>query len=98
MFLQVGCTLYDSLRFAVHNGKEYIPVTITQDMVGHKLGEFSVTRKKFYYRYFIHCYWNRAEHVKSVYPCQAIQKQVVNSPRCCYIRGMYLYLTVVMLL
>ena len=30
---------------AVHNGKEFIPVYITEDMVGHKLGEFSVTRK-----------------------------------------------------
>ncbi len=31
--------------FAVHNGKEFIPVYITEDMVGHKLGEFSQTRK-----------------------------------------------------
>ena len=31
--------------FAVHNGKEFIPVYITEDMVGHKLGEFSLTRK-----------------------------------------------------
>lgn len=31
--------------FAVHNGKEFIPVYITEDMVGHKLGEFSPTRK-----------------------------------------------------
>ena len=30
---------------AVHNGKEFIPVYITEDMVGHKLGEFSQTRK-----------------------------------------------------
>lgn len=29
----------------VHNGKEHIPVYITEDMVGHKLGEFSPTRK-----------------------------------------------------
>ena len=29
---------------AVHNGKEFIPVYITEDMVGHKLGEFVVTR------------------------------------------------------
>lgn len=29
----------------VHNGKEHIPVFITEDMVGHKLGEFSPTRK-----------------------------------------------------
>ncbi len=30
---------------AVHNGKDFIPVYITEDMVGHKLGEFSATRK-----------------------------------------------------
>ena len=31
--------------FAVHNGKEFIPVYVTEDLVGHKLGEFSPTRK-----------------------------------------------------
>ena len=31
--------------FAVHNGKEFIPVYVTEDMVGHKLGEFAATRK-----------------------------------------------------
>ena len=31
--------------FAVHNGKEFIPVYVTGDMVGHKLGEFALTRK-----------------------------------------------------
>ena len=31
--------------FAVHNGKEFIPVYVTEDLVGHKLGEFSLTRK-----------------------------------------------------
>ncbi len=30
---------------AVHNGKEHIPVYVTEDMVGHKFGEFSPTRK-----------------------------------------------------
>lgn len=30
---------------AVHNGKQHIPVYITENMVGHKLGEFSFTRK-----------------------------------------------------
>ena len=29
---------------AVHNGKQFIPVYITENMVGHKVGEFSVTR------------------------------------------------------
>mgnify|MGYP005805097979 CR=1 FL=1 len=31
--------------FAVYNGKEFIPVYVTEDMVGHKLGEFALTRK-----------------------------------------------------
>lgn len=31
--------------FDVHNGKDFIPVKITEDMVGHRLGEFSPTRK-----------------------------------------------------
>jgi len=31
--------------FGVHNGKEHIPVLATEDMVGHKLGEFSPTTK-----------------------------------------------------
>lgn len=31
--------------FAVHNGKDFIPVRIVENMVGHKLGEFSPTRK-----------------------------------------------------
>ena len=30
--------------FAVHNGREFIPVYVTEDMVGHKLGEFVATR------------------------------------------------------
>ena len=31
--------------FGVHNGKIHIPVFVTEDMVGHKLGEFAPTRK-----------------------------------------------------
>lgn len=34
----VGVTL------AVHNGKKFVPIFVTEDMVGHKLGEFSPTR------------------------------------------------------
>ena len=30
--------------FAVHNGHEFIPVYVTEEMVGHKLGEFALTR------------------------------------------------------
>ena len=32
------------MHFSVHNGRKFIPVHITADMVGHKLGEFSPTR------------------------------------------------------
>jgi len=32
------------LTIAVHNGKQHVPVFISEDMVGHKLGEFSATR------------------------------------------------------
>ena len=32
------------LTIAVHNGKQHIPVFVTEDMVGHKLGEFALTR------------------------------------------------------
>jgi small subunit ribosomal protein S19 len=34
----VGCTI------AIHNGKNHIPVLVNENMVGHKLGEFAVTR------------------------------------------------------
>ena len=30
--------------FAVHDGKKHVPVYVTEDMVGHKLGEFALTR------------------------------------------------------
>jgi small subunit ribosomal protein S19 len=33
-----------SLTIAVHNGRVFIPVYVTENMVGHKLGEFAVTR------------------------------------------------------
>ena len=32
------------LNFLVHNGKSFLPVYVTENMVGHKLGEFSPTR------------------------------------------------------
>jgi small subunit ribosomal protein S19 len=43
-----ACTIIPEMigfTFGVHNGKIHIPVFITEDMVGHKLGEFSHTRK-----------------------------------------------------
>ncbi len=43
-----ACTIIPEMvgfTFGVHNGKEHIPVPITEEMVGHKLGEFSPTTK-----------------------------------------------------
>ncbi|MFC1701011.1 30S ribosomal protein S19 [Patescibacteria group bacterium] len=43
-----ACTITPEMvgfTFGVHNGKIHIPVFIVEDMVGHKLGEFSLTRK-----------------------------------------------------
>lgn len=36
-----------SMRFLVHNGKQYVPVSITPEMVGHKLGEFAPSRQPY---------------------------------------------------
>lgn len=41
------CTItpdFVGLTFGVHNGKQHIPVFVSENMVGHKLGEFSPTR------------------------------------------------------
>ncbi len=43
-----ACTITPEMvgfTFGVHNGKEHIPVRVAEDMVGHKLGEFSSTTK-----------------------------------------------------
>jgi small subunit ribosomal protein S19 len=43
-----GCDIppeFVGFTFAVHNGKEFPPVYVTEQMVGHKLGEFSFTTK-----------------------------------------------------
>ena len=43
-----ACTItpdFVGKTFAVHNGKVHVPVFVTENMVGHKLGEFSPTRK-----------------------------------------------------
>lgn len=42
------CTIVPEMvgfTFGVHNGKDFIPVTVTEEMVGHKLGEFAPTTK-----------------------------------------------------
>jgi small subunit ribosomal protein S19 len=43
-----ACTIVPEMigfTFGVHNGRVHVPVLVTEDMVGHKLGEFSQTRK-----------------------------------------------------
>lgn len=43
-----ACTIAPEMigfTFAVHNGKDFVNVFVTEEMVGHKLGEFSPTRK-----------------------------------------------------
>jgi len=43
-----SCTIVPEMVgyiFGVHNGKEFVPVQVTEDMVGHKLGEFAQTTK-----------------------------------------------------
>jgi small subunit ribosomal protein S19 len=43
-----ACTITPEMigfTFGVHNGKDFIPVYVTEEMVGHRLGEFSPTRK-----------------------------------------------------
>ncbi|GAA5916309.1 uncharacterized protein JCM6883_003917 [Sporobolomyces salmoneus] len=45
-----ACTIlpnFIGLRFLVHNGKQYVPVHITPEMVGHKLGEFAPSRQPY---------------------------------------------------
>ncbi|KAJ3140976.1 mitochondrial ribosomal small subunit component [Geranomyces variabilis] len=37
-------------KFLVHNGKDYVPVFVTEQMVGRKLGEFAFTRKAFSFK------------------------------------------------
>ena len=39
-----GRAQYGGLTIAVHNGRQHVPILINEDMVGHKLGEFAVTR------------------------------------------------------
>ena len=55
----------------IHNGKTYQPVTITQEMVGHKLGEFAPTRKPFSYKYvFERC----MDELRALIMCRPSQK------------------------
>jgi small subunit ribosomal protein S19 len=42
-------TDFIGLRFQIHNGKTFMPLRVTPEMVGHKFGEFSKTRKQAYH-------------------------------------------------
>ncbi|KAF8744805.1 zf-DHHC protein, partial [Rhizoctonia solani] len=57
-----SCTIlpnFVGVKFLVHNGKQFLPVSVTQDMVGHKLGEFAPTRKRF--TFSIHTFFSGAD-------------------------------------
>ncbi len=41
---QPFCRSSSGLVFGVHNGHKHVPVNVTEDMIGHKLGEFAPTR------------------------------------------------------
>ena len=57
------------LTFGVHNGKDFIPVYVTEDMVGHKLGEFALTRR----------FSGHNLHVESTKPSSSSSKPVMTS-------------------
>jgi small subunit ribosomal protein S19 len=44
------CSDFVGLRFRVHNGKEHLPLVISADMIGHKLGEFVPTRVRYEFK------------------------------------------------
>jgi len=44
------CSDFVNLRFRVHNGKEFVPIVISADMIGHKLGEFIPTRARYEFK------------------------------------------------
>lgn len=41
---------FKGLTFIVHNGKKYINLKVTEEMIGHKFGEFAFTRAKFIFK------------------------------------------------
>lgn len=51
-FTRNSCIIpqFVNLNIKVHNGKSFINLLITKDMIGHKLGEFVPTRKKFSFK------------------------------------------------
>jgi hypothetical protein len=67
------------IRFMVHNGRDYVPVQVTQDMVGHKLGEFAITKKRFTYKCARSCLPELSEETDGF--SQTYEKQVIETFR-----------------
>lgn len=44
------CSDFVGLRFKVHNGKDFFPVVVSSDMIGHKFGEFVPTRVRYEFK------------------------------------------------
>jgi small subunit ribosomal protein S19 len=44
------CSDFVNLRFRIHNGKEFIPLVISPEMIGHRLGEFVPTRVRYEFK------------------------------------------------
>ena len=65
-----NCTILPSFvgqKFHVHNGKDYVPVLVNEDMIGHRLGEFAFTKKVRGVLYFIERILTCLNH--SRWPC-----------------------------
>jgi small subunit ribosomal protein S19 len=61
--------------FGVHNGKDFVPVFVTEEMIGHKLGEFSPTRKFVRHGGRIQKEIEMAEAAKASEAAKAVQKE-----------------------
>jgi hypothetical protein len=82
------------IRFLVHNGKDYLPVLVTQDMVGHKLGEFAFTKKRFTYKYALFRqfrFWvEETDRIPQTYEEQVVElSTLILFPGTWQIRGVY---------
>jgi small subunit ribosomal protein S19 len=44
------CSDFVGIRFRIHNGKDFVPLVVSNDMVGHKFGEFVSTRVRYEYK------------------------------------------------
>ncbi len=67
--------------FGVHNGRAHVPVFITEDMVGHKLGEFSLTKKFSRHGGKMQREMEAAARQKEVEAAQAAKAPAVEAPK-----------------